>query len=440
MKSQTIRWGKFGDKHKEYIKRAIQSDFNVAEGAIRAGKTIDHCIIACMELEECPDKLHLASGSTLPNAKLNIGACNGFGLENLFRGRCRWGKYKDNEALYINTKTGEKIVIFVGGGKADSYKKILGNSYGMWIATEINEHYDSQDSRTSFIKVAMGRQLASKKPFTLWDLNPCYPSHKIYTDYIDAFHQTYKGKYNYQHFTIKDNATMSEEEKAKRLSHYQEGSIWYKRDILGMRCVAEGLVFKFLADEPEPYITEKKEEYSKITMGIDFGGNGSKTTFFLMGYKEGYHLLTGLEERETENKDEIDSQTICDTFIEFYEHAINEYGRVDWVFPDNASPTMINTLKTEMNKKGYNSRVVAGCYKGELKDRPKLIEMLLVSGRLKIKRNCHNTIKSLQSLVWDKKNPDIPEDKNINNVNDWYDSFYYSFSTFQKYIEQDRRF
>ena len=41
------------------------------------------------------------------------------------------------------------------------YKRILGNSYGLWIATEINEHYDSDDSRESFIKVAMGRQAAA---------------------------------------------------------------------------------------------------------------------------------------------------------------------------------------------------------------------------------------------------------------------------------------
>ena len=101
---------------------------NVAEGAIRSGKTIDHCIIAAMYLEECPDKTHLASGSTIGNAKLNIGACNGFGLENLFRGRCKWGKYKDNEALYLYTQTGEKIVIFAGGAKADSYKRILGKT------------------------------------------------------------------------------------------------------------------------------------------------------------------------------------------------------------------------------------------------------------------------------------------------------------------------
>ena len=157
---------------------------NVAEGAIRSGKTIDHCIIAAMYLETCEDKYHLASGATMGNAKLNIGVCNGYGLEFLFRGRCQWGKYRGNEALFIYTKTGEKVVIFVGGAKADSYKKILGNSYGLWIATEINEHYDCEDSRSSFIKVAFGRQVAAKRPLVLWDLNPSNPRDPIYTDYI----------------------------------------------------------------------------------------------------------------------------------------------------------------------------------------------------------------------------------------------------------------
>ena len=45
---------------------------NVAEGAVRSGKTIDNCIIAQMYLETCEDKIHLASGSTLANAKLNV--------------------------------------------------------------------------------------------------------------------------------------------------------------------------------------------------------------------------------------------------------------------------------------------------------------------------------------------------------------------------------
>ena len=273
-KTQTIPWKPFSKKHSDYIKNALHNKMNVAEGAIRSGKTIDHCIIAAMYLEECPDKIHLASGSTIGNAKLNIGACNGFGLENLFRGRCKWGKYKDNEALYLYTQTGEKVVIFAGGAKADSYKRILGNSYGLWIATEINEHYDCDDSRSSFIKVAFGRQVAAQKPLVLWDLNPCNPGHSIYTNYIDNYLSNYVGGYQYQHFTIADNLSISEQRKAEIESQYVKGSIWYRRDILGERCIADGLVYPMyeqaLQEPPKDDDGEIKQAEQYI-LSIDYG-------------------------------------------------------------------------------------------------------------------------------------------------------------------------
>ena len=137
---RTIPFAPLSRKHRDYILGGIGGRMCVAEGAIRSGKTIDHCILAAIFLERCRDRIHLASGSTIGNAKLNIGVCNGFGLENLFRGRCKWGKFRDNDALFIQTQTGEKVVVFAGGGKADSYKRILGNSYGLWIATEINDY------------------------------------------------------------------------------------------------------------------------------------------------------------------------------------------------------------------------------------------------------------------------------------------------------------
>lgn len=268
-KKTTIDWKPFSAKHKAYIKNAQYNKMNVAEGAIRSGKTIDHCIIAAMYLETCPDKIHLASGSTLGNAKLNIGVCNGFGLENLFRGRCKWGKYKDNEALFVYTQTGEKVVIFVGGAKADAYKRILGNSYGLWIATEINEHYDCEDSRTSFIKVAFGRQVAAIKPMVLWDLNPCNPSHAIYSQYIDLYKTQYIGGYQYEHFTINDNLSISEERKREIESQYVPGSVWYRRDILGERCIAEGLIYPMWEDAfAEP---PQDAEPSEFCISMDYG-------------------------------------------------------------------------------------------------------------------------------------------------------------------------
>lgn len=117
---------KFSDKHIKYLDRTRDNVYNIAEGAVRAGKTVDNVLSFALQLENSKDRFHLATGSTVGNAKLNIGACNGLGLENIFRGRCRWGKHLDNEALFINTLEGEKIVIFSGGGKADSFKSIRG--------------------------------------------------------------------------------------------------------------------------------------------------------------------------------------------------------------------------------------------------------------------------------------------------------------------------
>lgn len=445
MMTRTIPWGKFSDKHKNYIKTALNYKQSVAEGAVRSGKTIDHCIIFSMYLETCEDKIHLASGSSLPNAKLNIGDCNGFGLEHIFRGRCRWGKYKSNEALFVQTKTGEKIVIFTGGGKSDSYKSILGNSYGGWIATEINEHYDCDDSRTSFIKVAMARQIASVHPFTLWDLNPSNPNADIYKNYIDKFMGL--DWYRYEHFNIFDNATMSQERIEEIKNKYDMNSVWYKRDILGERMVAEGLVFPYFANDCKPYLfkyqslkekmKEEGKRFSHLIIGVDFGDNGSKYSWHLTGFTNDWDYMWALDEGDMEKSNSIDATKFCKSFVRFYKRCIECYGYVEWIFPDSASNTLINTLRAYFYTEGLDGSIIAPVKKNELTDRPITVDSLLVTGRLKIEEHCKNLINALSELVWDEKK-DIPKDENVNNINDDWDSFCYTFITHSGYIDLRR--
>lgn len=445
MMTRTIPWGKFSDKHKNYIKTALNYKQSVAEGAVRSGKTIDHCIIFSMYLETCEDKIHLASGSSLPNAKLNIGDCNGFGLEHIFRGRCRWGKYKSNEALFVQTKTGEKIVIFTGGGKSDSYKSILGNSYGGWIATEINEHYDCEDSRTSFIKVAMARQIASVHPFTLWDLNPSNPNADIYKNYIDKFMGL--DWYRYEHFNIFDNATMSQERIEEIQNKYDMNSVWYKRDILGERMVAEGLVFPYFANDCKPYLfkyqhlkekmKEQGKRFSHLIIGVDFGDNGSKYSWHLTGFTNDWDYMWALDEGDMEKSNSIDATKFCKAFVRFYKRCVECYGYVEWIFPDSASNTLINTLRAYFYAEGLDGSIIAPVKKNELTDRPITVDSLLVTGRLKIEEHCKNLINALSELVWDEKK-DIPKDENVNNINDDWDSFCYTFITHSGYIDLRR--
>lgn len=445
MMTRTIPWGKFSDKHKNYIKTALNYKQSVAEGAVRSGKTIDHCIIFSMYLETCEDKIHLASGSSLPNAKLNIGDCNGFGLEHIFRGRCRWGKYKSNEALFVQTKTGEKIVIFTGGGKSDSYKSILGNSYGGWIATEINEHYDCEDSRTSFIKVAMARQIASVHPFTLWDLNPSNPNADIYKNYIDKFMGL--DWYRYEHFNIFDNATMSQERIEEIQNKYDKNSVWYKRDVLGERMVAEGLVFPYFANDCKPYLfkyqslkekmKEEGKRFSRLIIGVDFGDNGSKYSWHLTGFTNDWDYMWALDEGDMEKSNAIDATKFCKAFVRFYKRCVECYGYVEWIFPDSASNTLINTLRAYFYTEGLDGSIIAPVKKNELTDRPITVDSLLVTGRLKIEEHCKNLINALSELVWDEKE-DIPKDENVNNINDDWDSFCYTFITHSGYIDLRR--
>lgn len=436
----TIPWGRFSEKHVRYIHDWPRNRMMCAEGAIRSGKTIDHCIIAAMYLESCPDTYHLATGSTIGNAKLNIGVCNGFGLEALFRGRCKWGKFKDNEALFIRTPTGEKVVIFAGGGYADSYKRILGNSYGLWIATEINEHYDCEDSRQSFLKVAMGRQIAAQKPLTLWDLNPCYPEHTIYTQYIEPYRLQFVGGFRYEHFTLRDNATITAERMAEIVSQYVPGTVWYRRDINGERCVAQGLCFPVFADNPDPYIISDaeadKRASGKLVIGVDFGGRGSMSTLFLTDISRDYRQLTGLMEEGIPLSNRVDSQAICDAFVAFYREAVRRYGRVEWVFCDSASPTMINSLVSAARAAALPWNNITGVKKNPIADRPRTVDRLLTTGRLKLARRCNATIRAISNLRWDEKLPDQPEDKNIGNINDRWDAFCYSWLEFVQFIDR----
>lgn len=428
--TQTIDWKPFSKKHKAYIKKALCCKMSVAEGSIRSGKTIDNCIIAAAYLETCKDKIHLASGSTIGNAKLNIGACNGYGLENLFRGRCKWGKYKGNECLYLYTQTGEKVVIFAGGGKSDSYKKILGNSYGLWIATEINEHYDSDDSRESFIKVAFGRQVASYEPKILWDLNPCAPRNRIYEQYIDLYKSTYLGGYNYEHFTLADNYSISEQRRKEIEAQYDPNSVWYRRDILGQRTVAEGLVYPQYADMPEDYDLSEKEckmaRLAAVTVGVDFGGTGSATTFVCTGFEAKLKRVIVLEsQRVTEA---IDPEQLNKMFEIFIEACYYKYGKPMNVYADSAEQVLIRGLRKTIVAKGLRAEI-HNARKLPINDRIRLVNKLIAQERFFVSVNANTAKSALIQAIWNPKRNDERLDDGTSDI-DTLDALEYSIEPF----------
>lgn len=429
----------------EFFLRSFESWLNVAEGGKRGGKNVLATLIFCTMLETHKNKIHLIAGVSVATAKLNILDCDGYGLLNYFEGRCQEGKYKDRDCVYIGTKTGEKIVLISGGGKDGDEKLIKGNTYGMAYVTEANECHPK------FLKEVFDRTLSSSDRKIFHDLNPKEEEQWYYTDIL-SFHERQQDcnpwyGYNYGHFTLVDNMSMTDEKIKEVLSTYQKDSVWYKRDIRGERAVAEGIIFRRFAEDNEIYLYDDEEIFekgklkrypSKVVMGIDFGGNGSMTTFALTLYFNGYHDLRAAEEGEIPLSKDIDADKIGTTFIDFYRMCEAKYGRVDWIFPDSASTTLINSLRSAARKAGLRYDNIEGCEKNEVEDRPPAVDLLFNTGRLKINRRCVKLRKAIGSLKWDEKNPNQPEDKNIGNCNDRWDAFCYTWLDFADYIGLDR--
>lgn len=385
---------KWTAKHKEYMHKGIKATISVAEGAVRAGKTVDNVAMFAKMLElGVQDRIHLASGSTSANAKLNIGDCNGFGLEYIFRGRCKWSKFKGNECLRIKTANREYIVIFVGGSKADSFKKIRGNSYGMWIATEINLHHESM------IQEAFNRQLASKTRRVFWDLNPSSPANFIYKDYIDKFKETYGERYNYEHFTIRDNASITEDRIRDIESQYDKNSVWYRRDILGERCNAEGLVYPMF--NKDIHVVRKGDVQTEGDYYVSSDYGIQNATVFLLWQKEvGSKRWICLNEYYYSGRDNHYQKTVSEHVKGLIQMLNGIEPRAIIVDPSASA------LITEIRRKGYHVRRADNDVKEGIDD----VSTMLANQLLAFCDCCVNTIGEFGIYSWDEKASERGED------------------------------
>ena len=425
----------FGERHRCYMARAYRSVISVAEGAVRAGKTVDNVFVFAALLERSPDKLHLATGSTIGNAKLNIGDCNGLGLEHIFAGRCKNVRYRGNEALSVMTEVGERIVIYAGGKNADSYKRIRGNSYGMWIATEINLHADSM------IKEAFNRQLAARDRRVLWDLNPTTPTAPIYRDYLDKFEaaarsgEAREDYYNYAHFTIFDNPVVTPERLSDIIAQYDKSSVWYRRDILGERCAAEGLIYRRFADSPADFTCDTVDmaNVDFVTLGVDFGGNRSRTTFVASAIMRDGGVTVLDEHVVAGEKGEIDSARVERELFAFIRGIRERYPGVyvKYVFADSEAQYLINGVRRYLASHG-ESAVVKDSAKRPITDRIALVNRLISTGKFRVMRHCTALIAGLSEAVWDES---AESDRRLDNFTsdiDILDAMEYSIERYMK--------
>lgn len=434
----------FGDKHKAYMRRALTCTMNVAEGAVRSGKTVDNIFVFAHLLETTPDRLHLATGATGGTAKVTLGDCGGFGLEAIFRGRSRWHSYKGCDAMTVSTPTGEKTVLFIGGKNADAYKHIRGLSIGMWLATEINLHHPT------FIREAFSRQLAASERRIFWDLNPDTPTAPIYRDYLDRYaSMTTSGQlsphfFNHERFTIFDNAAISPERLSEIIAQYEPGSLWYRRDIEGQRCAAEGMIYTRYADSPDAFSVSREQvpPLSFASVGVDFGGTRSKTTFVCVGFTPGYTQMYVLGEAVLGGKvsDDITSEDVSAAAEDFLirMHGIYPTVPIRYLFCDSEAQYLIHGLHRALRASSHpyiRAVSLQNARKLPIAERIACEVSLFASDRIRLVRGETEQLSAgLCGAVWDpSKEGDVRLDNFTSDI-DILDAFEYAFEGFMKKI------
>lgn len=443
--SNQIKLKPFSDRYVQYYIRCFSNQINCLEGAYRAGKSVINIYSFANYLEYCVDKIHLVSGASVATARLNVSDCNGLGLSHIFRGRCKTGKYEGNECLRIKSKAGEKIVVFVGGRQSDSYKKIQGLSFGSWLSVELANLYISNDEKC-FIDMALSRLTQSHDLKVWWDLNPVYPSHNVYKKYLDRYENqqaegNFYGGYNFMRCSLFDNTALSDEQRMSFLSKYPDkNSMEYQRYILGNRACAEGLIFSNFAKDKSPWIVDDLSKFCQsvqkqfISMGVDFGGNGSDTTFVATLFYNNYHgICIVASDKLIMAGGESDAKDFHNKFKEFILF-VSSLGicPIRYAFGDCADPVMISEMRNVVKElKLVNQIRVLDCQKHTIKKRIDTKKVLMSTMHWFVYKDAITVIESTETQVWD--NREGHEDERLDNGSvdiDTADAEEYSWSSF----------
>lgn len=393
---------------------------NLLEGAVRSGKTWISLIVFVLWVATQPKTAtFLMVGKTLTSLKRN---CLDL-LQDLVG--------KKNFEYSTSRKEGVlfgRVVYLEGTNDSRAEGKIRGMTLTGAYCDEVTLFAED------FFTMLLTRlSMPNAKIFIT--TNPDKPMHWFMVKYIKRANELDMGIYK---FTIDDNPFLDSEYVANIKKEHT--GVFYKRFILGLWAVAEGACYPQFANTPENYIVDKLPEHDNktqyISIGVDWGGNRSLTSFSATVIHGNYEYLTALKDYHVEGvKGEIDSNRVNTEFIRFYNILRAEYPDIPirYLFADSAEQYLITGLRNALKAAGLGGIKIGDSKKNPIVQRIICANSLLNTGRLKIHKDCEYLIEGLRGAVWDSKAAAKGEDIRLDDFTsdiDTLDSFEYSWERF----------
>ena len=408
---------------KALLSMASSGYLQVWEGAVRSSKTVIALMAFTMYVRSSKEVRFLITGRTVATIEQNC-ILNDYGLLNMIPG-AEYGRFGEKKAVLFNVKQKDgsivrKAIIVQGASTIKDFMALRGQSYGGWFADEINMH-DHE-----FVVEALKRTAASLDRRHYWTLNPGSPGEWVYKEYLDRYdamtdeERERLGGYSWWHFTPQDNPIMTESMLASLKLQYPEGSVLYRRYILGERCIAEGLVFPFF---DESCIREPPAGLKVRYAGIDFGTVHPTA----MGWY-GRDKETGVwwKVREWVATPEDSARMTTADYMDIFERITEELGGI---------PRMNLTIDyggggEALAREAEKRRWMPVNPDKSVLDGIATMARMLSTHRLYISPACRDTIQAIRIYRWDQKASERGEDKPIKQDDDPVDETRYVCSTF----------
>ncbi len=352
--------------------------WNIAHGAVRTGKTVGGVFRFMQAADQCPDSKIFIVGHTFDTAYRNVIRLLMESEElALFRPFCTWSGKKLHFRDKVITVLGAKDEGAIGNFQGDTYSLVYCDEMTLYPESII----DMIDTRLS-------------KPYSMGfaGMNPSHPEHKI-KKWIDKAEEGDKNYYAL-HFVLDDNPYIDEDYK-NRVRNSSTG-LFYKRNVLGIWCMAEGAIFDHF--DKKIHVVDKPPRAAEYWIaGIDYG-TANPFCCLLIGVSTGRYTQQGVQmwvEKEYYwDPKKKGRQKVNSEFADDVQAFLEPYAVKNIYLDPSAEAFQLELRRRGMHATHANNDVLNGIQH---------TSTYLRNGKLLICKECTNTIREIESYVWDSK-------------------------------------
>lgn len=360
---------------------------NIAHGSVRSGKTVSTLFRFMEAVDKCPDSqiwmightsttiyhnaVRLLMESNQPNNPLGI-----------FHPFLTWHPGKGQ------LKFKDKTISTLGAKDEGAIGAIQGKTFSIAYCDEITLYPES-------IIDMIDTRLSNPHSQMFCSCNPSHPTHKI-KEWIDKAEEGNKQYYSLQ-FTLDDNPYVDDDYK-RRIRDSLSG-LFYKRNYLGLWCLAEGAIFDFF-DRQIHVVKRPPAAADYWIAAIDYGTT-NPFACLLIGVSTGKYTQTGkrmwVEKEYYWDPKKTGRQKVNSEFAAEVEAFLEPYG-IRHIYIDPSA----EAFQLELRRKGLHT-VHAN---NDVDNGIQMMTSEMKKGNLYICEGCTNTIREIQSYVWDSKAAD----------------------------------